>query len=50
MALYTTQGSITTDYAWNDVITIYNRDTPNPHTQHRYAVATIQAPTIQDNI
>jgi len=32
MALYTTQGSITTDYAWKDVIAIYNRDTPNPHT------------------
>jgi len=50
MALYITQGSTTTDYAWNDVITIYNRDTPNPHTQHRCAVATIQAPIIQDNV
>jgi len=46
MALYTTQGSITTDYTWNDVIAIYNRDTPNPYTQHRYAAATIQAPMI----
>jgi len=50
MALYTIQGSITTDYTWNDVITAYNRDTPNPHAQHRYAVATVQAPIIQDNI
>jgi len=41
MALYITQGSITTDYAWNDVIAMYNRDTPNPHAQHGYAMATI---------
>jgi len=46
MALYITQGSITTDYAWNNIIAIYNRDTPNPHTQHRYAAATVQAPII----
>jgi len=46
MALYTTQGSITTDYAWNDVIAVYNGDTPNPHAQHRYAAATVQAPII----
>jgi len=41
MALYTTQGSITTDYAWNDVIAAHNRDTPNPHTQYRCAAATV---------
>jgi len=41
MALYITQGSITTDYAWNDIIAVYNGDTPNPHTQYRCAVATV---------
>ena len=46
MALYITQGSITIDYAQNDAITIYNRDTPKPHTQYRCAAATIQAPII----
>jgi len=46
MALYITQGSITTDYAWNDVIAAYNGDIPNPHAQHRCAAATMQAPTI----
>jgi len=46
MALYTTQGFTTTDYAWNDIIAAYNRDTPNPYTQHRYAAATMQAPII----
>ena len=41
MALYTTQGSTTIDYAGNDVIAVYNGDTPNPHAQHRCAAATI---------
>jgi len=50
MALYITQGSITIDYAWNNVIAVHNGDTPNLHAQYRYAVATVQAPMIQDNI
>jgi len=41
MALYTTQGSITIDYAWNDIIAVYNGDIPNPYTQHRCAAATV---------
>ena len=48
MASYTTQGSTTTDYALNDAIAAHNRDTPNPHAQHRCAAATMQAPIIQD--
>jgi len=41
MALYIIQGSTTTDYAWNNIIAVYNRDTPNPYTQHRCAAATV---------
>ena len=46
MALYTTQGSITIDYAQNNTITMYNRDTPKPYAQYRCAAATMQAPII----
>jgi len=46
MALYTIQGSTTTDYAWNDIIAAHNRDRPNLYTQHRCAAATVQAPII----
>jgi len=43
MALYITQGSITTDYTWNNIIAAHNGDTPNPYIQHRCAAATVQA-------
>jgi len=46
MALYITQGSITTDYTWNNIIAVYNGDTPNLYTQYRCAAATVQAPII----
>jgi len=32
----------------NDTTAAHNGDTPNPHAQHRYAAATVQAPTIQE--
>ena len=41
MALYIIQGSITTDYVYNDTIAVHNRDMFNLYTQHRCATATI---------
>ena len=48
MALYTIRDFTTIAYAQIDVIVAYNGDIPNPHAQHKCAVATVQAPMTQD--